>query len=141
MKEHDATSREADDLITALEDGTLDASQFRHRDHVKVAWLYLRALPLPTALERFTAALKRFAALNGAAERYNATITWAYLLLIHERMALPGGRTSWEAFAARNDDLLSPQKTFLARYYREETLSSARARSTFLFPDRVETAL
>lgn len=136
MQDHNATTKEDDDLMTALEDGTLDGSQFRHRDHIKAAWLFLRALPLPAALDRFTAAIKRFAVQNGAPDKYHETVTWAYLLLINERMALPGGRASWEAFAAQNDDLFS-HKTCLGRYYHEDTLGSERARTTFLLPDRI----
>ena len=61
--------------------------------------------------------------------------TWAFLFLIRERMARAEHQT-WSAFAAANADLLSWSNNILKKYYREETLSSALARGTFIFPDR-----
>ena len=78
-----------DDLIRRFEDGTLPASEFHHRDHVRLAWLYLDEEPPLAALARFAEGLKRFATRNGVPGLYHETIIWAYLLLIHERKA-PG---------------------------------------------------
>jgi hypothetical protein len=117
-------------FIEAFETATLP--EFHHRDHVRAAWCYLRDSPVLIALERFTSALKRFAAANGAPNLYHATITWAYLFLIHERMR---EGEDWDTFAARNDDLLHWRPSILGRYYREETLASERARQSFLLPD------
>ena len=58
-----------------------------------------------------------------------------------ERAARPGGTEDWPAFAARNPDLLAWKPSVLeARYYREETLWSERARRVFVLPDRGLTA-
>ena len=54
-----------DDLIRRFEDGTLPSSEFHHRDHVRLAWLYLNEEPPLTALARFAEGLKRFATRNG----------------------------------------------------------------------------
>ena len=117
-------------LIAAFESATLD--EFHHRDHVRAAWCYLRESPLLVALERFTTALKRFAAAHGKPELYHETITWAYVFLIHERMR---AGEDWEAFAARNRDLFSWKPSVLDRYYSAETLWSDRARNRFVWPD------
>lgn len=124
------------DLIRRFEDGTLPASEFHHRDHVHVAWLYLQEEPPLAALARFTEGLKSFAARNGADGLYHETITWAYLLLIHERMARSENGESWEEFAARNADLLTWKPSVLDGYYRAETLASDLARRVFVMPDR-----
>ena len=121
------------ELIAGFEDGSL--KEFHHCDHVRAAWCYLRTSPLLVALRRFTAALKRFAAAQGKPQLYHETITWAYLFLIHERMR-PG--EEWDAFAARNADLLQWRPSVLDRYYRPETLGSNEARQAFLLPDLVE---
>ena len=125
-----------DDLIRRFEDGTLPPSEFHHRDHVRLAWLYLEGEPPLTALTRFTEGLKRFASRNGKADLYHETITWAYLLLIHERRARAGAGESWEEFEARNPDLLTWKPSVLSRYYREETLASELAKRVFVLPDR-----
>ena len=44
-------------------------------------------IPPLDALARFTAGLQRFATFHGHPGLYHETITWAYLFLIHERMA------------------------------------------------------
>src|SRR4028118_2362652 len=126
-----------EDLLRRFEDATLPAASFHHREHVRVAWLYLlREQPI-TALDRFAAGLKRFAAANGHAGLYHETITWAYLLLIRERMEREGAGPTWEEFAKRNPDLLGWKPSILDRYYRPETLGSDLARRVFVMPDRV----
>src|SRR2546430_371861 len=107
-------------------------SDFHHADHIRLAWVYLRTLPLLEAIERFTTSLKRFADHHGKPGLYHETITWAYLLLIHERM---NGEQSFEAFRAKNSDLFTWKPSILDIYYRAETLASDRARRAFVLPD------
>jgi len=124
-------------FLAAFEAGTLPEELFRHRDHVRAAWLLLREEPPAAALARFSAALKRFAAVHGKARLYHETITWAYLLLIRERMGRSATGGDWEAFARENPDLLTWRPSILNAYYRQETLQSDLARSVFLLPDRL----
>ena len=87
------------------------------------------------ALQRFSDALQRFAAAQGKAQLYHETITWAYLLLIRERIARAGGARGWEEFIAQNADLLVWKGGVLGTFYRQETLDSELARQTFMLPD------
>jgi hypothetical protein len=122
------------DFIDRFEDCTLPAADFPHRAHVRLAWLYLQEHPPLDALSRFCTSLKRFAANLGKPGLYHETITWAYLLLIHERMT----RTptpDFDAFAAANPDLLTWKPSVLDTYYRPETLHSDLARRVFVMPD------
>ena len=122
-------------FLRAFEDATLPADRFHHRDHVWVAWRYLRERPLLEALTRFTESLQRFAAAHGHPGLYHETITWAYFFLIHERMVQADEGETWEAFEARNPDLFTWKPSVLDSYYRPETLASDRARRAFLMPD------
>jgi hypothetical protein len=110
---------------------------FRHADHVRVAFAYLAELPLAEAIARFSSALQHFAAAQGKPGRYHETMTWAYMLLIHERRSRDASGESWEAFAARNPDLLEPNRALLERYYSRSVLDSDLARKCFVLPDRV----
>lgn len=123
------------EFIQRFEDCTLPDGAFHHRDHVRLAWLYLRRYPALEALTRFAEGLKSFAAAKGHPGLYHETITWAFLFLIRERMA---GEETWDAFAAKNSDLLTWKPSVLDRYYETETLFSDRARRIFLLPDRAE---
>ena len=123
-------------LVAAFESAELPGDQFTHAAHVRVAWCYLRRLSTPEALARFDISLRRFATANGAAAKYHATITTAFMLLIAER--LEGTRDlSWTEFAARHPELLTKEPSILARYYTTETLTSDRARRVFVMPDRL----
>lgn len=126
-----------EDLVVCFEAAEEPPAGFHHREHVRVAWWYLRRHPLPAALARFSTGLRRYADARGAGQRYHETITVAYMLLINERLAHDRDM-DWEAFAARNADLLTWTPSILDRYYRPETLTSDRARRTFLMPDRAE---
>ena len=116
-------------------EATLPNESFHHADHVKMGFLYLQKYPLVEALERFCADIQHFAQAHGKADRYSETITWAFLLLMHERLARTGQAQSWDEFAAGNADLLRWDKPTSKKYYRAETLGSALAKRVFLFPD------
>ena len=124
------------DFLDAFESGTLPEGAFHHRDHVRLAWLYLQRLPPAAALARFSDGLRRFASSVGKSGLYHETITWAYLLLIRERMERAPGR-SWAEFARSNPDPLTWKPSILEAYYRRETLESDLARKVFLLPDRL----
>ncbi|HEV3208597.1 MAG TPA: hypothetical protein VGZ28_16730 [Terriglobales bacterium] len=124
------------ELREQFERGTLPNESFRHREHVRMAFLYLTEYPALRALQMFSEALQKFAAAHGKPQLYHETITWAYILLIRERMARAGRPEDWEEFARNNADLLRWKDGVLQKYYRAETLTSDLARTTFVFPDR-----
>ncbi|HUJ93814.1 MAG TPA: hypothetical protein VLW84_01005 [Terriglobales bacterium] len=126
-----------DQFIASFEDCSLSADSFHHADHVRMAFLYLSCHPTLEALQRFSKSLIRFATAHGKPQLYHETITWAFIFLIRERMARAGREQTWAEFSAGNPDLLTWQNSILKKYYREETLSSDLARSTFLFPDKM----
>jgi hypothetical protein len=125
-----------DELIAQFESGATASDSFHHADHVRLAFEYLHRYSVLEALEKFSAALQRFAAAQGKASRYHETITWAYLLLIRERIARAGRLQAWEEFAIRNSDLLIWKGGVLGTLYRAETLDSDLARRIFVLPDR-----
>lgn len=127
-----------EEFIRNFEACTLPAERFHHQEHVRVVWLYLLQYSVLETLARFSEALKRFAAANGKATLYHETISWAYVFLIHERMARGTRAQSWQEFMATNSDLFDWQTSILKSYYRDGTLESELARQTFVLPDRFE---
>ena len=124
-----------DELMEAFEAGRMPPDGFPHRAHVRMAWIYLRRHALEVAMARFSSALRRFAAAQGEPGRYHETITVAYVVLIHDRMAGTGA-ANWNAFAAEHADLLVWKPSILDTYYSPDILWSDRARDSFLPPDR-----
>jgi hypothetical protein len=118
------------ELRERFEDLTLSVSEFSHREHLRIAWMYLRDYPLLRVLEIFPANLKRFASSVGAHQLYHETITWAFLMIISERMV--EAHENFDDFLRSNDDLT--RRDFLDRYYQREVLESRRAREHFVFP-------
>lgn len=133
-----------DQFLAAFENCSLRGEHFHHADHVRMGFLYLCRFPALEALRCFSAALMNFAAANGKPDRYHETITWAFLLLIRERVARwcqqSGRQPGWDEFARDNSDLLDWKGNILRQYYRDETLASEFAKRTFVFPDRIEPA-
>lgn len=141
------------EFLRAFEATRIAPADFHHREHIRAAWAVLCHYPLTEALHRYRAALLRIAARAGKPGIYHETITWAYLLLIHERLAQvspamtqgsaakslkPGPEEKeglhFAEFAARNPDLLTWPPSILDAYYSKEVLSSEHARRVFVLP-------
>jgi len=123
------------ELIRRFERDAIPDGSFHHTDHVRLAFAYLCEYPVLQALEKFTCALKQFAAARGKTQLYNETISCAYFFLISERMTRCESM-NWEEFVRSNPDLLVWKDGILTRYYREATLKSDLARNVFVLPDK-----
>ena len=116
-----------------LADGTLDPAAFGHRDHVGVAYEALRQGDFFEATGRVAAGIRTLAERAGAPEKFNATITWAFMSLIAERM-LTSDCADADDFIRDNPDL--SDGSVLARWYSKQRLTSDLARAVALLPDR-----
>ena len=123
------------EFIRAFEDCTLPGDLFNHREHVRLAWLTLRALdPDEAAAERrMEALIRRYATHLGAAGKYHHTLTlfWMRAVAAARRDAPPA--PTFEAFVSARPDLLD--KTLARRHYSATRLESAEARAGWREPD------
>ncbi len=113
--------------------GQIAAANLPHREHVRLAFQMLQHHDFPETVLHFSHALQAMAQEAGRPERFNQTVTIAFLGLIAQRMERAAGE-DFAAFAAANADLFD--KALLARWYRPGQLGSALARRAFLLPDR-----
>jgi len=120
------------DLTRSFEAQDLDASRFRHMDHVGVAYEMLKRHEFIEATAKYADNIRSIAEKAGAPDKFNATITLAFMSLIAERMATTEHR-DYDDFIACNGDLKS--KDILQKWYSPERLHSASARQIFLLPD------
>ena len=119
------------DITRAFEAHAVDNSRFHHAEHVRVAFDLLRKLDFVEAAATYANGIRAIATKAGAPQKFNLTITYAFMSLIAERMA-GNPQASFEQFASENSDLMS--KGVLEGWYSEERLHSDIARRVFLLP-------
>src|SRR6202521_6125210 len=69
------------DFLRAFEDLSFPADRFHHREHIHVAWLYLKSADATRAAERMSEGIRRFANHHGATQKYHHTLTLAWMRL------------------------------------------------------------
>ena len=89
--------------LQQFERGDVDPALFDHEAHIYVAWLYVMRYERKEAMVRFDEALRRLVRKIGAEGKYNAMITWLFLVLIADRARAD---EDWTAFRGRNLDLI-----------------------------------
>ncbi|WP_108860056.1 hypothetical protein [Ruegeria sp. Alg231-54] len=120
------------DITSAFEAHAIDNTTFGHAEHVQVAYDLLRKYDFIDAAAIYAKGIRTLAAKAGAQDKFNLTITYAFMSLIAERLA-SSQSSAFEAFIAENPDLMA--KTALSQWYPQERLNSALARRIFLLPD------
>lgn len=105
------------DLLAGFAELTLSAAGFGHREHVRLAFVVLAMHgDFGEAAIHYRRLLRAFRAHHGAHAKYHETITWAYLAIVHARMAQASYADS-EAMLAANPDLLDHRAGALAAHY------------------------
>jgi hypothetical protein len=124
------------ELVARFEACTLPATDYHHREHLRIAFAMLRGADFGAAALRFRGALRRYVTAAGAAAKYHETLTWAYLALVHQRMT-DAPDTGSRDFLARHPELLDHQAGALARHYDVPAITrSPLARRVFVLPER-----
>lgn len=122
-------------FMCAFEAGSIAPPQFGHRDHLRLAYVYLCDSDVQTAGDRMRAALGDFLALNNVPpEKYHETLTISWVMAVRHFMDFAGPTRSFEAFLAVDDRLLD--KDIMLTHYQRDTLFSDAARLAFVPPDR-----
>src|SRR4051812_4919525 len=96
-------------FLEAFENCTLPFAEWRHRAHLRVAYLYLRELPYDGALEKVRRNIKRYNAATNTPEElergYHETITQAWLRLVAFALTEQGPAASSNEFLDREEQL------------------------------------
>jgi len=121
------------DFASAFERCEIPNDQFRHRDHLRLAWIYLRRHGRPEAGTRIVESIQRYAAHNGAPGKYHETITLAWMDLVYCAMRSLPETAAFDELLRAFPHLL--QKSELAQYYSSGLLQSDTARRVFVEPD------
>ena len=121
------------EFITAFEGCTLPGSSFHHREHVRLAWLYLRAHAEDEAERLMAEGIRRYATSLGAAAKYHHTLSVFWMRACAGARRLTPGLASFEDFAGTHPELLD--KDLVDRYYSRGVLDTPAAKSGWIAPD------
>ena len=122
------------EMLGQMRADTLHTCNFGHGEHIGVAFQALEEEPFFEALALFARGIQGAAARAGAADKFHATVTFAFMSLIAERRAT-GDYAGAADFVARNPDLRA--KDVLDAWYSPDRLSTDLARKIALMPDSV----
>jgi hypothetical protein len=121
------------DFLAAFEAGKLANDEFRHRDHIRMAWLYLHRDGWQIGVKHIEQGIQRFAGLHHVPLLYHETITvfWAHLVMyaIQQTPDLD----NFTAFEDAHPHLFD--SGLIHTYFSREILSTDAARRTMADPD------
>jgi hypothetical protein len=118
----------------AFEAGAFAPADFSHRQHVRLAYVYLVDSDVNLALDRMRAALVCFLSHHGIpATKYHETLTRAWILAVHHFMHRSPEASSADDFIDRNPMLLDSK--IMLTHYSAGLLFSDAARAGFVEPD------
>ena len=124
---------EDDRFVADFEAGVYPHSRFRHADHVRLAWIYLRRFGVEEAEERIRGGIRSFARQAGAERKYHETVTIAWMRLVAIALRLTPDTGEFHAFARLHGWLF--RKDALLAFYSRERLASEAARGEWAEPD------
>lgn len=112
-------------------------AEWHHRQHIKVAYLYLRRYPLDVASIKISERIQAYNKAHGVAESltsgFHETMTQAWLRLVHFTLCEYGPADNADAFFDQNPQL--SEKRVLRFFYTRERFLTPEAKATFVEPD------
>ena len=117
-----------------FEAGEVGPSEFHHRDHLRLVYIYLCESSVETANSRMRHSLTKFLKDNDVPpSKYHETLTMSWTQAVKHFMIRAGSPTSFDEFIAVDERLLDT--SIMLTHYERETLFSDRARLEFVPPD------
>jgi hypothetical protein len=133
---HDSPDPELAAILPAISG---PAGQFRHRQHINLAFLAVQRYGMPEATGKICTWIRQIAAYERAPQKYHHTVSRAWVEIVAHHVSTdqdsPGypDCADFDLFARRNPALLD--KRLLSRHYRSATLASGPARHGWVEPD------
>jgi len=124
-----------DEFLRRFHESNLPGEEFRHRGHLRLAWLVLSRHRRDEAESIVAREIRQFAVANGASGRYHDTLTRFWVRLVGHAMENAHEVGSIDGLLARFPFLLD--KSLPYRHWRGETFNSDRARAGWVEPDLV----
>jgi hypothetical protein len=128
-----------EEFLAAFEACTLEA--FHHRDHIKVAYLYLRSHSVEEAIMKVRTGLQALAIawsapVDDLEKGYHETMTQAWVRLVAVKLKNRVMAESADLFCEQQPELM--EKTRLQLFYSRERLMTWAAKREYVEPDLAE---
>jgi hypothetical protein len=124
----------SDDVFVAeFESCRFPNNRFRHADHIRLAWIYVRLCGYERAEQSMRTSILRFACHLGAVHKYHETITILWMRLVNIASHLSGRKEKFDDFARGHGWLFNKDTVF--EFYSRELLMSDTARKVWVEPD------
>ena len=121
------------EFLRLFHETALSGEEFRHRGHLRLAWLVLSKHSRIEAEQLVAREIRRIAVANGASNRYHDTLTRFWVRLAGHAMGIAPEAGSIDELLARFPLLLDKSLP----YWRGETFNSDEARACWVEPDLV----
>jgi len=121
------------ELAAILPGITGPGGQFRHRQHINLAFYAVRRYGMPGAVGAICGWIQQIAVYERAPQKYHHTVSRAWVELVAHHVAADPDCADFDLFADRNPALLD--KRLLGRHYRSSTLAAGPARGGWVEPD------
>ena len=95
-----------EEFLQQIEECTLPKEAFTHRNHVRLAWLYLNDRDGGDPDARIAATIQRYATSIGKATKYDHELTLRWMRRVESAMTATPAHT-FEAFVAARPELLT----------------------------------
>jgi hypothetical protein len=126
-----------DEFLRQFEAAVIPMEQWHHREHIKVAYLYLNRNPQIAAIEKIISGIKALNTAQNVPEAidrgYHDTMTHAWIRLVQCTLDEFGPAENADAFMDKHTQLLS--KRALLFFYSRDRIMSAEAKAKFIEPD------
>jgi len=124
-------------LIQQFENCTFPFSEWHHRVHVKLAYLYVVRFGPEVAGQKLRNGIRAYNAANGVQDAptsgYHDTMTQAWVWIINATLRAYGRRATADEFVEFHPQLR--EKKILRLFYSPEVFMSSRAKHEFVEPD------
>jgi hypothetical protein len=120
-----------EEFLKAFEDCTLE--EFHHKDHIRMAWIYLRKFGYEIGSAKVKEGIKKFAAAKNATTLYHETITQFWIYLVQHVITSNPQTGTFEQFFFIFPPLRDAKSIFL--HYSKDFLMTEVARKNWRNPD------
>ena len=115
-------------------EGVLQPALFTHEAHLRLAWLYISQYGVETAIRKICSEIKQFTLRNGAADKFNQTLTVAAVKAVCHFVLKSKAKSFWD-FITEFPRLKFHFKDLMAAHYSFDIYTNPKAKRHFLPPD------